>query len=121
MSFLEVNTDRFLEVKKEELPSTCYSCAKVKSDLVSIAVHYENNQGISGDTYCYDCLQFIFKESAIQIHSPMKEGKKMDTLIKQAEDLRKAIKRQEKEIDNPALVKGFLSELDFFIENVKED
>jgi hypothetical protein len=45
----------------------------------------------------------------------------MDNLIKQAEELRKAIKREEKEIDNPVLVTGILSELDFFIENVKED
>jgi hypothetical protein len=45
----------------------------------------------------------------------------MEILIKQAEDLRKAIKRQEKEIDNPLLVMSVLSELDFFIENVQED
>lgn len=44
----------------------------------------------------------------------------MDKLIEQAEKLRKAIKRAENEIDNPVLVMGILSELDFFIENVKE-
>lgn len=45
----------------------------------------------------------------------------MNNLIKQAEELRKAIKLKQKEIDNPALVMGILNELDFFIENVKED
>jgi len=45
----------------------------------------------------------------------------LNNLIKQAEELRKAIKLKQKEIDNPALVMGILNELDFFIENVKED
>jgi hypothetical protein len=44
----------------------------------------------------------------------------MENLIKQAEELCKTIKREEKEIDNPALVTGILSELYFFIENVQE-
>ncbi|MCR6108663.1 hypothetical protein HXA34_20420 [Salipaludibacillus agaradhaerens] len=42
----------------------------------------------------------------------------MDELKKQAEQLRKNIKRQEKEIDNPVMVLNMLSELDFFIENL---
>ena len=45
----------------------------------------------------------------------------MKELIKQAEELRKAIKAKEKEIDNPVLYLSILSELDNFIENVKED
>lgn len=45
----------------------------------------------------------------------------MKDLLKQAEELRQAIKRKEKEIDNPALVMGILSELDFFIENLYGD
>jgi hypothetical protein len=45
----------------------------------------------------------------------------MDDLVKQAETLRKSIKRKESEIDNPALVMGIMNELDFFIENVKEE
>ena len=45
----------------------------------------------------------------------------MDDLIKQAETLRKSIKRKERQIDNPVLVMGILNELDFFIENVKEE
>ena len=45
----------------------------------------------------------------------------MKDLIKQAEDLKQAIKRQQKEIDNPALVLGIISELDFFIENLEEN
>lgn len=44
----------------------------------------------------------------------------MKDLIKQAEDLKQAIKAQQKEIDNPALVLGIVNELDFFIENVEE-
>lgn len=46
----------------------------------------------------------------------------MEDLIKQAKELRQAIKRRQDEIDNPVLVMGILSELDFFIDNVdKED
>jgi hypothetical protein len=45
----------------------------------------------------------------------------MKDLIKQAEELRKAIKARQKEIDNPALVMGILNELDFFIDNVEGD
>lgn len=44
----------------------------------------------------------------------------MNELIKQAEELKQAIKSQQKEIDNPALVMSILNELDFFIENVEE-
>jgi len=44
----------------------------------------------------------------------------MEDLIKQAKRLRQAIKYGEKEIDNPVLTLGILSELDFFIENVEE-
>ena len=45
----------------------------------------------------------------------------MKELIKQAKELRKEIKAKEKEIDNPVLYLSILSELDNFIENVKED
>ena len=48
-------------------------------------------------------------------------GDNVKELIKQAEELRKAIKAKEKEIDNPVLYLSILSELDNFIENVKED
>jgi len=44
----------------------------------------------------------------------------VNELIKQAESLKQAIKAQEKEIDNAALVMGIVNELDFFIENVEE-
>ncbi|HLR88453.1 MAG TPA: hypothetical protein VK042_01860 [Atopostipes sp.] len=44
----------------------------------------------------------------------------MDELIKQAKKLWQSIKYEEKEIDNPALTLGILSELDLFIENVEE-
>jgi len=47
-------------------------------------------------------------------------GEQMDELIKQAKNLRQAIKYEEKKIDNPALTLGILSELDLFIENVEE-
>ncbi|WP_449354409.1 hypothetical protein ACUL41_14885 [Virgibacillus natechei] len=43
----------------------------------------------------------------------------MNELINQAESLRKAINEQQKEIDNPSLILGIVSELDFFIENLK--
>lgn len=45
----------------------------------------------------------------------------MDELIKQAKALKQAIKAKEKEIDNPALVMGIISELDFFIENLEDN
>lgn len=45
----------------------------------------------------------------------------MNELKQQAEALKKAIKRNEKEIDNPALTMGMLNELDFFLENLEED
>lgn len=45
----------------------------------------------------------------------------MESLIEKAEELLLAIKRQEKEIDNPALVMSIRIELDNFIENLKED
>ena len=45
----------------------------------------------------------------------------MDGLIEKAKELRKEIKAKEKEIDNPVLYLSILSELDNFIENVKED
>lgn len=46
-------------------------------------------------------------------------GDNVNELIKQAEELRKAIKAKEKEIDNPVLYLSILSELDNFIENIK--
>lgn len=45
----------------------------------------------------------------------------MEELKQQAIELRKSIKRKEKEIDNPALTLGMISELDFFIENLEEN
>lgn len=45
----------------------------------------------------------------------------MEELKQQAIELRKAIKRSERKIDNPALIMGILSELDFFIENLNGD
>ena len=45
----------------------------------------------------------------------------MEQLIKKAKSLKEAIKRKEKEIDNQVLYLSILSELDNFIENVKED
>jgi len=44
----------------------------------------------------------------------------MKEVIQSAEDLRDKIKQQEDEIDNPALVISVLSQLDNFIENIKE-
>lgn len=45
----------------------------------------------------------------------------MSQIIDQVETLRKSIKDHENEIDNPSLVLSILSELDFFIENIKEE
>ena len=45
----------------------------------------------------------------------------MEYLIAHAERLRVAIKWREKEIDNPVLTTSILNELEFFIENIKED
>lgn len=45
----------------------------------------------------------------------------MNDLIRQAENLKNAIKGKQKEINNPALVLGIISELDFFIDNVEEN
>lgn len=45
----------------------------------------------------------------------------MNELIKRAKDLKRAIKAQEKEIDNAALVMSIVNELDFFIENVEDE
>ena len=45
----------------------------------------------------------------------------MDDLIEQAEYLVNLIKSKEREIDNPSLVLGTISQLDFFIENLEED
>ena len=45
----------------------------------------------------------------------------MEELKQQAIELRKSIKQNEKEIDNPALTLGVLNELDFFIENLDDD
>ena len=44
----------------------------------------------------------------------------MDELVEQATALRKEIKAQQVSIDNPALVIGVISALDFFVENVIE-
>lgn len=44
----------------------------------------------------------------------------MNDLIKQIEELRKLIKRKEKEIDNPVLTISLLVELENFVENIKE-
>ena len=44
----------------------------------------------------------------------------MDELVEQATALKQAIKAQQTDIDNPALVIGVISALQFFIENVGE-
>lgn len=44
----------------------------------------------------------------------------MKNLIIQVEQLRRAIKRKEREIDNPTLTLSILSELEFFAENIKD-
>jgi len=44
----------------------------------------------------------------------------MTDLVNSAEDLRKKIKQQEDEIDNPALVISVLSQLDLFVESIKK-
>lgn len=44
----------------------------------------------------------------------------MNELKQQAINLRNAIKRNSKAIDNPALILSILSELDFFIENLEQ-
>lgn len=45
----------------------------------------------------------------------------MDELINQTELLKALIRAKGDEINNPVLVTSMLSELDFFIENVKEE
>lgn len=45
----------------------------------------------------------------------------MDDLIKKAEELKNEIKRNSRNIDNPALEMSTISALDLFIENVKEE
>lgn len=45
----------------------------------------------------------------------------MEKLIKQAEELLKAIKRNDKEIDNPALTLSVVCELDNFIDFLKDE
>ena len=45
----------------------------------------------------------------------------MNELIEQAAALKQAIKAQQTDIDNPALIIGILNELQFFIENVGAD
>jgi len=46
---------------------------------------------------------------------------KLKELKKQAEDLYDDISSSKKEIDNPALVMGILSELRIFIDNVEDE
>ncbi|MGN7311505.1 hypothetical protein ACTHQ4_10405 [Alkalicoccobacillus gibsonii] len=45
----------------------------------------------------------------------------MEQIIKKAEELKVLIKNNEREIDNPALTRSVISELDFFIENVGDE
>lgn len=42
----------------------------------------------------------------------------MEHIKEAAEQLQRMIKANEREIGNPALTRGILSELDFFIENI---
>lgn len=44
----------------------------------------------------------------------------LNNLKQQAIELMNSIKRNQKEIDNPALVLGIISELSFFIDNLEE-
>jgi len=46
---------------------------------------------------------------------------KLEKLKKQAEELYSDISSSKKEIDNPALVMGILSELRMFIDNVEDE
>ena len=46
------------------------------------------------------------------------KGDPLEKLVAQAKELQRGIKAEQKAIDNPALVMGILSELEFFIENV---
>lgn len=45
----------------------------------------------------------------------------MEKLVIQAEELLKAIKRNEKDIDNPVLTMSMIAQLDDFIEYLKEE
>lgn len=67
-------------------------------------------------------LNIMSNDKAKYIVSPEQEKiEKIQEVQQQAIQLRKAIKSNERDIDNPSLVLGILSELDFFIENVEED
>ncbi|WP_252503239.1 hypothetical protein [Sporosarcina sp. Marseille-Q4943] len=46
------------------------------------------------------------------------KARRVEKLIIQARELHQNIKTEQKAIDNPALVMGILSELEFFIENI---
>lgn len=45
----------------------------------------------------------------------------MDELIGKAEELKRMIEIKRREIDNPVLSTAMIAELEFFIENLKED
>lgn len=45
----------------------------------------------------------------------------MDELVRKADELKRMIESKRKEIDNPVLSTGMIAELEFFIENLKED
>lgn len=47
----------------------------------------------------------------------MRKGTIVESLVALAKDLHRNIKAEQRTIDNPALVMGILSELEFFIEN----
>lgn len=45
----------------------------------------------------------------------------MDELVKKSDELKQMIERKRKEIDNPVLTTGMLAELEFFIENLRDE
>jgi len=51
---------------------------------------------------------------------PQKGDENMKNIKDLTDELYREIKKQQKEIDNPALVLSILSELDFFKNNVKD-
>lgn len=50
-----------------------------------------------------------------------KRGEIMKEIIKKSEELIRLVKQKENEIDNPVLTLGLVTELKYFIENIKDD
>lgn len=45
----------------------------------------------------------------------------MNELVRKADELKRMIENKRKEIDNPVLSTAMIAELEFFIDNLKED